>query len=242
MHLKVDYQKFVVFLFGLIVMAAIMVISFSVFIGFQQIGNTPVQLLVTATAGQNNSTSPISTKTKPISEFTTEKAMLVETLKTITKTPYDTPIMVPTGTRTGERVKFSGEKLGLHTLNGWSGILDGNEVSVYAGSLLTDAEQGAVVFLIKLPFRNYQEEDLTPTKDGGIRIVGEQNNRLILQSNDGVFFYYDLPARQFVGSLIEIVSTAELPPTYTPFVSMQGTTISTNIPYPVSTEQSTVIP
>jgi hypothetical protein len=172
----------------------------------------------------------------------TQKAVLMSTTTAIINTPYDTPILLPTGTREGERVKFSGKKLGLDTVNGWAGLLDGNQVSIYAGSLLDDPDQGAIVIFITLPYRNFSEKVLTPTKHGGVRILDEQNNRLILQAFDDQIFYFDIPARQFVSSITEVVLTATPPPTYTPHSSPPNTQMPTSNPYPMPTGLSSEVP
>jgi hypothetical protein len=47
-----------------------------------------------------------------------------------------------------------------------------------------------------------------PGKKGPVRITGAQGQRLILNTDDGTTFYFDLPSRRFVSSLTEIVPTA----------------------------------
>jgi hypothetical protein len=128
--------------------------------------------------------------------------------------------------------KFSAEKLFLDGLNAWGGYLDGFSVAVYAGSLPEDSEQGAIVVVSSQPYRFFEEKVLTPTKHGAVRVVAEQNNRLILQAIDGELFYFDVPARRFVDSLTEVVPTATLIPTQTAFASGQSTPLPTYNPYP----------
>ena len=172
----------------------------------------------------------------------TQKAIFHATRSAITRTPFPTQIPFPTGTFEGEEVNFSAEKLDLDALNAWGGYLDGNTVVIYAGSWHGDPEQGAIEILITLPYRFYDEQIFTPTKHGGVRVVTEQNNRLTLQATDGEIFYFDVPARRFVASPTEVVSTATPPPTYTPYAPVSGTQMPTPNPYPMPTEPGTAVP
>jgi hypothetical protein len=172
----------------------------------------------------------------------TQKAILGATWSAITRTPFPTQVPFPTGTREGEMVKFSAEKMFLDALNGWGGYLDGISVVIYAGSQPEDPEQGAIVILFNLPYRFFSEKVLTPTKHGGVRVVAEQNNRLTLLAADGENYYFDVPARRFVASLTEVVPTATPPPTYTPPVFVTDTPVPTYNPYPLPTEPGTETP
>jgi hypothetical protein len=81
---------------------------------------------------------------------------------------------------------------------------------------------------LNLPTRGFDEQILTPTQNGGVHVVSEQKDRLTLVSTDGTTYYFDVPARRFVASLTEVVSSATPPPTYTP-IPLPGTVT----PYPV---------
>jgi len=172
----------------------------------------------------------------------TLKAIGEATYLATTRTPFDTQVPFPTGTFEGSEVKFSGEKLILDALNAWGGYLNGNTVVIYAGSLLDHPEQGAIAILITLPYRNFSEKVLTPTKHGGVRVVAEQNNRLTLVANDGTIFYFDVPARQFVDSMDESVPTAALPPTYTPYAPPTETPTLMENAYPAPYSPGTLTP
>lgn len=47
-----------------------------------------------------------------------------------------------------------------------------------------------------------------PVKAGRMKIVDAQGQRLVLRAENGMTFYFDVPARRFVSSLTEIVPTA----------------------------------
>jgi hypothetical protein len=172
----------------------------------------------------------------------TQKAILGATWSAITRTPFPTQIPFPTGTFEGSEVQFSAQKLDLNALNAWGGYLNGNTVVIYAGSWHGDPEQGAIVILITLPYRFYDERIFTPTKHGSVRVVAEQNNRLTLVAADGEVFYFDIPARLFVASLNEVVLTATPPPSLTSPAYTTATPAPTYNPYPLPTLPSTKIP
>jgi hypothetical protein len=172
----------------------------------------------------------------------TNKAIMEATYLATTRTPSDTQVPFPTGTFEGDMAKFSAEKLFIDGLNAWRGYQDGFSVGIYAGSLPDDSEQGAIVVISHQPYRLVEEKVLTPTKHGGVRVLAEQNNRLTLQAIDGEMYYFDVPARRFVDSLTEVVPTATLIPTNTPYAPGQSTPIPEVYPYPLSSELTTQSP
>jgi hypothetical protein len=146
------------------------------------------------------------------------------------RTPIpQTPIILATGIFEDEPVKHSGKLLGLDAQNGWSGFVDGYHLFIYAGALLSDPEQGAIVVVKTMPTGTSIEQFVTSTQHGALRAVSEQSSRLTLIATDGVVFFFDLPARQFVASITEVA------PSITP--SQLITTGPTNVPYPPPTEQ-----
>ena len=46
-----------------------------------------------------------------------------------------------------------------------------------------------------------------PVKTWRIKIIDAQNQRLVLRAENGVTFYFDVPARRFVSTLTEIIAT-----------------------------------
>ena len=144
----------------------------------------------------------------------TQKAIFLATDLAVTRTPYDTPVILPTGTSEDYHNQYTGEKLGLDTRNAWFGYSDGVGVTIYAGALLNDPDQGAIHLFVWFPGRIIEAQLLTPTRNGGVRVVSEQNNRLTLVADDGATFYFDVPARRFVATLTEIVPTATPPYPY----------------------------
>jgi hypothetical protein len=172
----------------------------------------------------------------------TSKAIMEATDLATTHTPSETQVPLPTGTFEGEMAKFTAEKLFLVGFNAWHGYQAGFSVGVYAGSLPEDSEQGAIVVVSRQPYRLFEEKVLTPTKHGGVRVVAEQNNRLILQAVDGEIFYFDVPARRFADSLTEVVPTATLIPTNTSTSPAQISPLLTYNPYPFLTELPTETP
>jgi hypothetical protein len=157
--------------------------------------------------------------------LSTRKAVLYATFLATTPSPTPPVTIPPTGTREDMYVKPSGEKLGLDALNAWAGIWDGKSVSVFAGALLDDPNQGAIFILIH---HVIADQFLTPTKHGGVRVVSEQNNRLTLVSTDGTTYYFDIPALSYVASPTVFAPSITPPPTRTPV----PLNFVTSTPYP----------
>jgi hypothetical protein len=168
----------------------------------------------------------------------TQYAIMLATYMVTTPSPTPLRTFPPTGTREDMYVKPSGEKMGLDAQNAWFGVLDRRPVSVYAGALSEVPEQGAIYIFVELPNTGVNGQILTPTKHGGVRVVGEQDNRLTLVSTDGTTYYFDVPARRFVASLTEIVPSATPPNTFPPPPTLHPIWTSTPVPptynpYPV---------
>jgi hypothetical protein len=172
--------------------------------------------------------------TQTVEVILTQKAVAGTSLAT---RKHLTPFFEPTGIYSDASVQASGMKMGMDAQNEWFGFVGGNSTNVFAGALVGEPDQGVVHLFIKYPTRGFDEQILTPTQHGGVRVVSEYNNRLTLISTDGTTYYFDLPTRRFVASLTEIVPSATPPPTYTP-IPLPGTVI----PYPAPTEHSTVVP
>lgn len=159
-----------------------------------------------------------------------------------TASPYPTPLPGDLGIHSDdEYTKLEMLKIGVRVENAWGGIVDGNRVSLWAGSLVADPNQGAIYVFYNYPYRGWQVQFPTAEKHGSLRIVAEQNNRLELVANDGSIFYFDVPSLSYVSSFDEFVFTATPPPTYTPPARpTRAPTLSgypqpsTSIPIPIS--------
>jgi hypothetical protein len=194
----------------------------------------PMEIPLTPSAAAAEATS---------SFLSTRKADLHATFLATTPSPTPPVTIPPTGTREDMYVKPSGEKLGLDAINAWAGIWDGKQISVFAGAILDDPNQGAIFVWISDVIAN---QFLTPTKHGGVRVMSERNNRLTLVSTDGTTYYFDIPALSYVSSLTAFAPSITPAPTRTPFPtkSLNGllTPVSPYNPYPAPTGQSTVAP
>jgi hypothetical protein len=151
-------------------------------------------------------------------------------------TPSPTPLRTfpPTGTLVGEHIKPSGQKMGLDAQNAWFGIFNGRPVSVFAGALSEVPEQGAIYIFVEFPKGGINEQILTPTKNDGVRVVSEHDNRLTLVSTDGTTYYFDIPTLGFVSSLTAIAPTPTPSPTSVPYIPPPSSTpVPALYPYPV---------
>jgi hypothetical protein len=225
-------------LLGAVVVIIIMVASMRTLNRFSLSRGEAIQPTDVSTSGENYYATPEVSGT-PHVYILTARAISAITSTAIALTPFDTPTYPPTGTAEDMYVKPSGQKLGLDALNAWFGLIDGNRISLWAGSLGWDPDQGAIHIMVF--GQRVSEKFLTPTRHGGVRVVSEQNNRLTLQAADGETFYFDVPALQFVASLTEVVPTATPLPTYTP-VWYRDTQQPTANPYPLPTAPNTDAP
>ena len=154
----------------------------------------------------------------------------------ITEDPNKTPELpppitdepFPTGIFEGQGQEY---RRSVYLINNrWQGVVDGEYVTIWAGALTKTPDQG-----ILLIWRTYANRDhsrdaryLTPEKAGSIRIAEVQANRLILNTEDGHVFYFDVPGERFVASLEEEVPTITPIPTALP----TGTPYNPYNPYP----------
>ncbi|MEJ2601007.1 MAG: hypothetical protein P8Z00_21930 [Anaerolineales bacterium] len=195
-----------------------------------------------------NQLTPSAAAAKTAAGLLSTKEILIKTYLAITPSPTLPITPFPTGIiNSNIKQKASGKLLGLDTQNVWVGLVAGNEADVTAGALLSDPEQGAIYLVVSIPRDGVMEQILTPTKHGAVRVVSEQHNRLTLVSNDGTVYYFDVPARRFVGSLTEVVPRATPPFTFTPLPTLHVIWTSTPVPptynpYPAPTGQSTAAP
>jgi hypothetical protein len=146
--------------------------------------------------------------------YYTQQAISRATDQASTPRPTEIVIYLPTGTMESGYAMATGKLLGINAVNGWSGLWDGKSIAIYAGATSDDPDQGVIaVGINSAPFGNFP----TPTKHGGVRVVGEHDNRLTLVSTDGTTYYFDIPSFSYVSSLTVFAPSITPPPTRTPF-------------------------
>jgi len=99
--------------------------------------------------------------------------------------------------------------------NVWVGLVNNEWVSLYAGALRSDPQQGALLLVTVLPDRVEQERFVAPLSNGALRISSLNVQRLTLVAPGGESYIFDVLAKRFVGSLTEYAETATPPPTST---------------------------
>jgi hypothetical protein len=97
---------------------------------------------------------------------------------------------------------------------------EGNAVLVYAGVYASDPEQG-VLYVVRegTIWAGFGEEFVIPTRSGKPTIMDAIGQRLIIQTEMGDTFYFDVPASKFAPSLQAILPTMTPGPTLTPRVT-----------------------
>jgi hypothetical protein len=99
---------------------------------------------------------------------------------------------------------------------------------VYAGFLTQDSQQGAI--LVLHPSTHDFKQYNTPDISGGVRVVEERGNTIVLQSTKSVLFYFDIDKEQFVDiNGAPIQTNTPLPLTPSPIINSTPTPMS---PYP----------
>lgn len=110
----------------------------------------------------------------------------------------------------------------------------GEHISVAAGALAENPQQGILLVERETSQSVQRLRYLTPVEAGTIRIVGVRGLKLILETENGEIFYFDVQGQQFVSSLAEIVPTVTPYPTPEPTQRTEPTPMSTipSYPYP----------
>ena len=102
------------------------------------------------------------------------------------------------------------------------------------GKVLTSPTQGAIRVIIAPHSLNssYQNDIIveSPIQAGALNIIGAAGERLILKSEQGQTFYFDVPSLQFVASLDTVIPAATPPPTETLLPQLSPTDDAPNEP------------
>lgn len=151
----------------------------------------------------------------------TRQASMTHSTKDPNKTIGPIPITdgpFPTGIFEGQGQEYKPSVAKIN--NRWQGVVGSEIITIWAGALAEDPEQGVLYIQRHSMSRKFISGGryLTLEKAGSIRIVDVQENRLILNTEDGHIFYFDVPGERFVASLEEQVPTITPIPTGTPYI------------------------
>lgn len=144
-------------------------------------------------------------------------------------TPDPIQLELPSGTPMGDGVLT--KDVGMHMsqyMGSFHGNLlvwvtetgDGKAILVYAGVDADNQEQG-LLYVVRegTIWQGYGEKFVFPTRSGKPTIIDAIGSRLIIKTEDGDTFYFDVPAGQFAATLTEILPTMTPGPTLTPRVT-----------------------
>lgn len=144
----------------------------------------------------------------------------------VTPTVEFASIKLPDGIDNHPSIPFSESVVTI--LNSWRKTTDDRYYLVYAGFLTQDSLQGAI--LVYHPSTHHFKQYNTPDISGGVRVVEEKGNTIVLQSTKSVLFYFDMDKEQFVDiNGAPIPTNTPLPPTPSPIISSTPTPLP---PYP----------
>ena len=142
------------------------------------------------------------------------------------RTPTTSPTLYP-GTPMGEGVLVLGmhpaEQMGSFAGNqrAWQTYdhLD-RQVIVYLGVYTSDKEQGVLYIVREGTIWNFYGDRVEiPTRSGRPTIVDAIGERLIIQTEEGETYYFDVPSGKFAPSLTATLPTMTPGPTFTPRIS-----------------------
>ncbi|GAP09423.1 hypothetical protein BECAL_00567 [Bellilinea caldifistulae] len=105
------------------------------------------------------------------------------------------------------------EDLDFMAVNGWSGSVNGNFVTVMAGRRFSEPAGGMLVlFTVNAPI----QKEPAPVPSSLLRIMAADSYRLTLADEQGRVFYFDVAARRWLTAPDEVVPTLPPIPTFTP--------------------------
>jgi hypothetical protein len=128
----------------------------------------------------------------------------------------------PESTLAGYGILYEGEALSdsnyQYLFNGlvWMEATHDSVIWVRGGRAVDSPAQGAIRVIIAPHYPDSPQNDAiieSPVRAGELTITGAVGERLIVASEQGQIFYFDVPALRFVDSLEEIVPTATPLPT-----------------------------
>ena len=144
-------------------------------------------------------------------------------------TPDPVQLELPHGTPMGDGVLT--DDVGMHRsqyMGSFHGNLlvwvteteDGKAILVYAGVDAYDQEQGRLYVVREgTIWQGFGEKFVFPTRSGKPTIIDAIGSRLIIETENGDTFYFDVPASRFAASPTEVLPTMTPGPTLTPRVT-----------------------
>jgi hypothetical protein len=128
-----------------------------------------------------------------------------------------------------------GPDAGVYEYNSlsWEGWNYDSFITVWTGYTDKSPSQGVVRLEFFPHYRKYQNAIVikSPIQGGNLHIVGAAGERLIIQSEQGNTFYFDVPSLRFVDSLETSVSTATPVPTETLSALLEPADDAPDIPF-----------
>ena len=136
-------------------------------------------------------------------------------------------IKLPNGIDNHPSIPFSESVVTI--LNSWRKTTEDRYYLVYAGFLSQDSQQGAI--LVLQPSTHDFKQYNTPDNSGGVKVVEEKDNIIVLQSTKrDLLYFFNIDKEQFVDINGKLIPTnTSLPPSPTPIIRSTSTPMS---PYP----------
>jgi hypothetical protein len=171
----------------------------------------------------------LETKLQILYAEVTQRAVAVQQLTAMPNRTFIPPTFQAEGERELGIIEYPTDPF-IHTdykiTNAWQELINGNYITVFAGSLVSNPQHGIVIVQMETPRKT--RIYLTPDQSGATKITSANGFRLVVETADSKTYYFDVPAQRFVNSLDEIV------PTITPFTNSSIATLTATpvSPYP----------
>lgn len=116
----------------------------------------------------------------------------------------------------------------------WIKVSSNDRIIVWAGFDYHDESQGMVIVEHERsdfiwPYDRYINR--TPSRSGAVQIIDAVGSRLILESEEGAVFYFDVPSGEFANTLDQIIPSMTPAPTFTPEPTLDIWDDVPNYPY-----------
>ena len=169
-------------------------------------------------------------------------------------TPDPIQLGLPPGTPMGDGILTDGAGMHMYQYMGsfFGNLLvwvteteDGKAILVYAGVDADDQEQG-LLYVVRegTIWAGIGKEIVIPTRSGKPTIIDAIGRRLIIETEDGDTFYFDVPSGRIAPSMDATLSTMTPGPTLTPrttFTPLSGDDVADNLSWAAGWDLNTDI-
>jgi hypothetical protein len=141
----------------------------------------------------------LETKVQILSAQVTERALAIQQLTAMPNRTFIPPTFQAEGERELGIIDYPTDPF-IHTdykiTNAWQELINGNYITVFAGSLVSNPKQGIIIVQMETPRKT--RIYLTPDQSGATKITSANRFRLVVETSNSKTYYFDVPAQRFV--------------------------------------------